>query len=114
MHTFGCLLDGCRRPVLACWRSDDGPGRCVNTATRGLGISLLGGVTLAANPTDEPAADREVTRLSLLFPLPWVISYRTLAGVTIFTARRPGLALSQGSAGALEDELWLWEHAPRA
>lgn len=85
----------------------------MNTATRGLGIALLGGVTLAANPTDEPAA-RDVARLSLLYPPPWVISYRTLAGVTIFTARRPGLALSQGSAQALEDELWLWEHAPLA
>ncbi len=62
----------------------------------------------------EPDADQEVARLSLLYPLPWVISYRTLGGVTIFTARRPGLALSQGSAGALEDELWLWEHAPSA
>ena len=73
--------------------------------TRGLGIALLGGATLAANPTDEPASDREVARLSLLFPLPWVISYRALGGITIFTARRPGLALSQGSAEALEDEL---------
>jgi hypothetical protein len=86
----------------------------VNTATRGLGIALLGGVTLAANPTDEPAADQEIARLSLLFPFPWVISYRMMAGLTIFTARRPGLSLNQGSAGALEDELRLWEHAPRA
>ena len=62
----------------------------------------------------EPDADQEVARLSLLYPLPWVISYRTLGGVTIFTARRPGLALSQGSAGALEDELRLWEQASRA
>jgi hypothetical protein len=86
----------------------------VNTATRGLGIALQGGITLAANPTDESAAAREAARLSLLYPLPWVISYLTLGEVTIFTARRPGLALSQGSAQALEDELWLWEHAPRA
>jgi hypothetical protein len=86
----------------------------VNTATRGLGIALLGGVTLAANPTDEPTADHEVARLSLLYPLPWVISYCALGGITIFTARRPGLALSLSSAGALKDELWLWEHAPRA
>lgn len=86
----------------------------MNTAIRGLGIALLGGVTLAANPTDEPAATREIARLSLLYPLPWVISYRVMAGITIFSARRPGLALSQGSAGALEDELRSWEQAPRA
>ena len=44
----------------------------MNTATRGLGIALLRGVTLAADPTDEPAADQEVARLSLLYPFPWV------------------------------------------
>jgi hypothetical protein len=86
----------------------------VNTVARGLGIALLGGVTLAAHPTDEPAAAGEVARLSLLYPLPWVISYRVMAGLTIFTARRPGLTLNHGSAGALEDELQLWEQAPRA
>jgi len=37
-----------------------------------------------------------------------------MAGLTIFTARRPGLTLNQGSAGALEDELRWWEQAPRA
>jgi hypothetical protein len=62
----------------------------------------------------DPDADQVVARLSLLFPPPWAISYRVMAGITIFSARRPGLALSQGSAQALEDELWLWEHAPRA
>lgn len=55
----------------------------------------------------------EVARLSLLFGPPWVIGSRAVGGVTIFTARRPGLALSQGSAAALEAELWLWEQAPR-
>lgn len=58
------------------------------------------------------AVSREVARLSLLYASPWVIGSRTVAGVTIFTARRPGLALSQGSAQALEDELQMWEHAP--
>ncbi len=62
----------------------------------------------------EPEADQEVARLSLLYPLPWVIGYRVMAGLTIFTARRPGLTLNQGSAGALEDELRMWEQAPRA
>jgi hypothetical protein len=62
----------------------------------------------------EPDADQEVARLSLLYPLPWVISYHVMAGITIFSARRPGLALSQGSAEALEDELRMWEQAPRA
>jgi len=46
-----------------------------------------------------------VAWLSLIFPPPRVITYRTLGGITIFTAQRPGLALSQGSAEALEDEL---------
>jgi hypothetical protein len=59
-----------------------------------------------------PAADGEVARLALVFGAPWVISYRTMAGLTIFTARRPGLTLNKGSAQALEDELWLWERAP--
>jgi hypothetical protein len=59
------------------------------------------------------AASREVARLSLLFPEPWVISYSAAGSITIFTARRPGLALSKATAGALEDELWLWERAPR-
>ena len=68
---------------------------------------------MSASPTDL-AAYREVARLSLLFPPPWAISYRVMAGITIFSARRPGLALSQGSAEALEDELRLWEQAPRA
>lgn len=63
---------------------------------------------------NESAARREVSRLSALFPPPWAISYRVMAGITIFSARRPGLALNQGSAGALEDELRLWEQAPRA
>jgi len=57
------------------------------------------------------AAHREVARLGNLFPQPWVISYRTMAGLTIFIARRPGLNLSKGSAAALEHELWCWENA---
>lgn len=57
----------------------------------------------------EPAAHREVARLGNLFPEPWVISYRTMAGLTFFIARRPGLDLMEGSATALEDELWKWE-----
>jgi hypothetical protein len=68
---------------------------------------------VSASPADL-AACREVARLSALFPPPWVISYHMMAGVTIFSARRPGLALSQGSAEALEDELRMWEQAPRA
>jgi hypothetical protein len=59
------------------------------------------------------AAHREVARLAQIFPAPWVISYRAVADMTIFTARRPGLAISKASAEALEDELWLWERAPR-
>lgn len=68
---------------------------------------------VSASPADL-AACREVARLSALFPPPWVISYHMMAGIMIFSARRPGLALSQGSAGALEDELRMWEQAPRA
>ena len=68
---------------------------------------------MSASPADL-AACREVARLSALFLPPWVISYHMMAGITIFSARRPGLALSQGSAEALEDELWMWEQAPRA
>jgi hypothetical protein len=65
---------------------------------------------VSTSPADL-AACREVARLSALFPPPWVISYHTMAGLTIFTARRPGLTLSQASAGALQDELSLWERA---
>ena len=65
---------------------------------------------MSASPADL-AACREVARLSVLFPPPWVISYHMMAGLTIFTARRPGLTLSAGSGGALEDELSLWERA---
>jgi hypothetical protein len=62
----------------------------------------------------DPAASPEVARLSVLFGPPWVISYRAVAGITIFTARRPGLAISKASSGALEDELWLWDTRPAA
>jgi hypothetical protein len=68
---------------------------------------------VSASPADL-AACREVAQLAAIFPAPWAISYRVMAGITIFSARRPGLALSQGSAEALEDELRLWEQAPRA
>ncbi len=61
-----------------------------------------------ADPADL-AAHREVARLASLFPPPWTISYRTMAGLTFFVARRPGLELVEGSATALEDELWKWE-----
>jgi hypothetical protein len=62
---------------------------------------------------DHPIADldahRAVARLGNLFPQPWVISYRTMAGLTFFTARRPGLELMEATAQALEDQLWRWE-----
>jgi hypothetical protein len=58
------------------------------------------------------AAPAEVARLTVLFPPPWVISYRVMGGLVIYSAARPGLSLSQGSAQALEAELNLWEHAP--
>ncbi|MGH3067265.1 MAG: hypothetical protein ACRDMI_01610 [Streptosporangiaceae bacterium] len=61
-----------------------------------------------AEPADL-AAHREVARLGNLFPEPWVISYRTMAGLTFFIARRPGLELMEASARSLEDELWKWE-----
>jgi len=51
--------------------------------------------------------------LSALIWLPSLLfALHAVAGVTIFTVRRPGLALSQGSAQPLEDELQMWEHAP--
>lgn len=62
--------------------------------------------------TTPAAARREVARLTVLFPPPWVISYRVMGGLVIYSAARPGLALSQGSAQALEAELNLWESAP--
>ena len=57
------------------------------------------------------AAHRAVVRLGRLFPQPWVISYRTMAGLTFFVARRPGLELTEATARALEDQLWRWETA---
>ena len=54
-------------------------------------------------------AHRAVARLGNLFPHPWVISYRTMAGLTFFIARRPGLELIEPNAEALEDQLWQWE-----
>jgi hypothetical protein len=63
--------------------------------------------------TDPSVADldahRAVARLGDLFPQPWVISYRTMAGLTFFIARRPGLELMEATAQALEDQLWRWE-----
>jgi hypothetical protein len=63
--------------------------------------------------TDHSVADldahRAVARLGNLFPQPWVISYRTMAGLTFFIARRPGLELTEATAQALEDQLWRWE-----
>jgi hypothetical protein len=38
-----------------------------------------------------------------------MISYRTMAGLTFFIARRPGLELMEATAQALEDQLWRWE-----
>jgi hypothetical protein len=32
-----------------------------------------------------------------------------MAGLTFFTARRPGLELMEATAQALEDQLWRWE-----
>ena len=61
--------------------------------------------------TARAAASREVARLAVLFPPPWVISYRIIGGLVIYSAARPGLSLSQGSAQALEAELNLWERA---
>jgi hypothetical protein len=55
------------------------------------------------------AAHRAVARLGSLFPQSWVISYRTMAGLTFFVARRPGLELMESTAQALEDQLWRWE-----
>lgn len=63
--------------------------------------------------TTPAAARREVARLAVLFPPPWVISYRIMGGLVIYSAARPGLSLNQGSAQTLEDELWLWERTPR-
>jgi hypothetical protein len=60
------------------------------------------------NPADL-AAHHEVARLGILFPEPWVISYRAMAGLTFFIARRPGLELMEATAQSLEDELWKWE-----
>jgi hypothetical protein len=57
----------------------------------------------------DPDAHRAVARLGNLFPQPWVISYRTMAGLTLFIARRPGLELMEATAQALEDQLWRWE-----
>jgi hypothetical protein len=54
-------------------------------------------------------AHREVARLGNLFPAPWMISYRPMAGLTFFIARRPGLELMEATALGLEDELWKWE-----
>jgi hypothetical protein len=63
--------------------------------------------------TDHSVADldahRAGARLGMLFPQPWTISYRTLAGLTFFIARRPGLELMETTAQALEDQLWRWE-----
>ena len=63
--------------------------------------------------TDHSVADldahRAVARLGNRFPQPWVISYRTMAGLTFFVARRPGLELTEATAQALEDQLWRWE-----
>jgi hypothetical protein len=63
--------------------------------------------------TDHSVADldahRAVARLGKLFPRPWAISYRTMAGLTFFIARRPGLELMETTAQALEDQLWRWE-----
>jgi hypothetical protein len=64
----------------------------------------------ASEPTlGDLAAHRAVARLENLFPRPWVISYRTMAGLTFFIARRPGLELMETTAQALEDQLWRWE-----
>jgi hypothetical protein len=57
-------------------------------------------------------AAREVARLRVLFGPPWVISYRVMGGLVIYSAERAGLSLNQGSAEALEAELNLWESAP--
>jgi hypothetical protein len=66
----------------------------------------------ASEPTlGDLAAHRAVARLGNLFPQPWVISYRTMAGLTFFIARRPGLELMETTAQALEDQLWRWETA---
>jgi hypothetical protein len=61
------------------------------------------------HPVADPDAHRAVARLGNLFPQPWLISYRTMAGLTFFIARRPGLELMEASAQALEDQLWRWE-----
>jgi hypothetical protein len=54
--------------------------------------------------TDHSVADldahRAVARLGKLFPQPWVISCRTMAGLTLFIARRPGLELMEATAQA--------------
>lgn len=66
----------------------------------------------ASEPTlGDLAAHRAVARLGSRFPQPWVISYRTMAGLTFFIARRPGLELTEATAQALEDQLWRWETA---
>jgi hypothetical protein len=57
------------------------------------------------------AVQREVARLSALFPPPWVISFRWQTGE--FRARRPGLDLHTRTADGLEAELRTWETAPR-
>jgi hypothetical protein len=79
-----------------------------------LAANLEDAVTLVSARPADPAAGQEVARLARLYPAPWVINHHVMAGLTIFTARRPGLALSQGSAPALETELARWERAPSA
>lgn len=55
---------------------------------------------------------REVARLTVLFPPPWIISFRWQTGE--YRGRRPGLDLHATTAGGLEAELRAWENAPGA
>jgi hypothetical protein len=75
----------------------------VITHQRGLGITLLGGITLAANPTDEAVA-----RLKTDWPQWQIWTVLRAVGGTIWCARRwddTGPVLNADSADELAEAL---------